>query len=443
MKLNTRIIYEFTRTNRWLPIIAVATQLILLTPTARADSMAQTTQTNRNETAKIKSIELGPRPFYLTEQLESGPLKSRLQRCALQKKLFKRTDFSIGHRGAPLQFPEHTKESYLAAAKMGAGILECDVTFTKDRALVCRHSQCDLHTTTNILSTPLAEKCSIPFSPASLDVDGNLITPATAKCCTSDITVAEFKTLKGKMDASNLLAKTVEEYQNGTASWRTDLYTPSGTLMTHAESIQLFKSLKIKMTPELKSPAVEMPYEGEFTQQDYAQQMLNEYKAAGVSPKFVFPQSFNLEDLKFWIQHEPDFGRQSVYLDGRYDSPDFNFRDPGSWTPSMEELVADGIKTIAPPMWMLLDLDPEDNIVPSDYAEHAKAAGLGIITWTLERSGLMENGGGWYYQSIAAMIESDSDTLKVLDVLAQQVGIKGIFSDWPATTTFYGNCSGF
>jgi glycerophosphoryl diester phosphodiesterase len=30
----------------------------------------------------------------------------------------------------------------------------------------------------------------------------------------------------------------------------------------------------------------------------------------------------------------------------------------------------------------------------------------------------------------------------VLDVLARDVGILGIFSDWPATTTFYANCMG-
>ena len=42
-----------------------------------------------------------------------------------------------------MMFPEHTLESY-EAAKMGAGILECDVTFTKDRELVFRHSQYDL-----------------------------------------------------------------------------------------------------------------------------------------------------------------------------------------------------------------------------------------------------------------------------------------------------------
>ena len=30
--------------------------------------------------------------------------------------------------------------------------------------------------------------------------------------------------------------------------------------------------------------------------------------------------------------------------------------------------------------------------------------------------------------------------MKVLDVLARQVGILGIFSDWPATVTYYANC---
>ena len=41
-----------------------------------------------------------------------------------------------------MQFPEHTLESYKAAAIQGAGIIECDVTFTMDRELICRHSQC-------------------------------------------------------------------------------------------------------------------------------------------------------------------------------------------------------------------------------------------------------------------------------------------------------------
>ena len=386
-----------------------------------------------------KAIQIGPRPYYLVEDMDIGPLKSQLQNCS-SKRRFQKSSFSIGHRGAPMQFPEHTKESYVAAARMGAGVLECDVTFTKDRELVCRHSQCDLHTTTNILQTPLAQKCSVPFTPAVLDSDNKVITPATAQCCTSDITLEEFKSLKGKMDAANPNATNVAAYLNGTANWRTDLYTQSGTLLTHAESIQLFKSLGVKMTPELKSPSVNMPYEGDYTQADYAQQMINEYKDAGIHPKHVLAQSFNLDDVKFWIANEPKFGKQAVYLDDRYNVDTFDFRDPATWSPTMEELAAEGIQIIAPPMWMLVDVDAENNIIPSVYATSAKAVGMDIITWTLERSGLLANGGGWYYQSIASAVDNDGDMMKLLDVLAQDVGVKGIFSDWPATVTFYANC---
>ena len=92
-------------------------------------------------------VQLGPRPGYLVESMPDGPLKGQLQACEGPSTARR---FSIGHRGAPLTFPEHTEESYRAAARMGAGILECDVTFTADLELVCRHSQNDLHTTTNI-----------------------------------------------------------------------------------------------------------------------------------------------------------------------------------------------------------------------------------------------------------------------------------------------------
>jgi glycerophosphoryl diester phosphodiesterase len=316
---------------------------------------------------------------------------------------------------------------------MGAGILECDVTFTKDRELVCRHSQCDLHSTTNILATPLAEKCTVPPDYGSATPFENV------RCCTSDITLAEFKTLQGKMDAGNSNAATLEEYLDSTPAFRTDLYSSRGTLLTHAESIQLFKSLGVKMTPELKSPSVVMPYEGDYTQEDYAQQMINEYKQAGITPINVYPQSFNVNDVIFWINNEPAFGKQAVYLDGRYDDPTFDHTNPATWSPTMEELAASGIKIIAPPMWMLLDVNG-DQIVPSTYAIAVKAAGLDIITWTIERSGLLRDGGGWYYQTVTPVINNDGDSYNVLDVLAQEVGILGIFSDWPAMVTYYANC---
>jgi len=43
--------------------------------------------------------------------------------------------------------------------------------------------------------------------------------------------------------------------------------------------------------------------------------MIDEYKAAGVSPRGVFAQSFEQRDILYWIDHEPAFGKQAVYLD--------------------------------------------------------------------------------------------------------------------------------
>jgi glycerophosphoryl diester phosphodiesterase len=389
-----------------------------------------------------QSVQLGPRPYYLVNDMDEGELKDTLIQCADGP--FTSTDFSIGHRGAALQFPEHTVESYVAAARMGAGIVECDVTFTQDRELVCRHSQCDLHTTTNILAIPeLAAKCTQPFVPAVIDPEtGEVIEPASAMCCTSDITLEEFKMLQGKMDAYNPAATTVEEYMDATPNWRTDLYAQSGTLLTHAESIALFTDLGVKMTPELKTPSVEMPYEGDYTQEAYAQQMIDEYKAAGVAPEMVFAQSFNLEDVLYWIANEPDFGAQAVYLEGRYELEGFDVNDPATWQPDMATLAAEGVNYLAPPTYMLITLDENNQIVSSDYAIAAKEAGLNLITWTLERSGTLTDGGGWYYQSVSDVINNSGDTMTMLDVLAQDVGIVGIFSDWPATVTYYANCMG-
>ena len=42
-----------------------------------------------------------------------------------------------------------------------------------------------------------------------------LITPASAECRTSEITLAEFKTLTGKMDAFNPRAQTPQEFLGG------------------------------------------------------------------------------------------------------------------------------------------------------------------------------------------------------------------------------------
>ena len=69
-------------------------------------------------------------------------------------------------------------------------------------------------------------------------------------------------------------------------------------------------------------------------------------------------------------------------------------------------------------------------------------AGLDLIGWSLERDGPLHKGGGFYHKSIRSAVDRDGDTLTVLDVLARQVGVRAMFSDWPATTTFYASCTG-
>jgi glycerophosphoryl diester phosphodiesterase len=379
-----------------------------------------------------QSIQLGPRPFYLVDGMDSGWLKSKLSQCKAGP--FYRTDFSIGHRGAALQFPEHSKEAYNAGARMGAGIVECDTTFTRDGRLVCRHSECDLHTTTNIVATPLNDRCTVPWT-------GPGQTPAP-KCCTSDLTLAEFKTLRAKMDASNPAATTAEGYLGGTASWRTDLYTGRGTLMTLRESIALNERNGVKHTPELKGgdpKRIEAIFGG---QDGYAQEMIDVLRESGVDPHRVWLQSFDIRDVLYWIKNAPEFGRQAVYLD----SYDLGAGIKPLTRAQLKALRDQGVRIFAPPMNALLAVSASGEIVPSQYALDIKNARLKIITWTFERADLRQGASkaGFYYDfdPQGKAVKKDSDMYKALDVLARQVGILGIFSDWPATVTYYANCMG-
>lgn len=403
-------------------------------------ALANTYFDDRNNAQQDDSIQLGPRPFYLVKGMDDGKLKDRLMQC--QDGPFYRTDFSIGHRGAALQFPEHSDVAYRAGARMGAGIVECDVTFTQDGELVCRHSECDLHTTTNIVATDLAKKCSVP---PEFDASGKLVNGSQIQCCTSDLNLDEFKTLQAKMDASNPSASTVSGYLGGTASWRTDLYTGRANVLSFKESIALNQELGVKHTPELKSATHQDRIDRIFgNQAGYAQKFIDELKEAGVKPKHAWIQSFNLEDILYWIQHEPAFAKQAVYLDSI--DPTANPPIPRLLPDQLGELKKQGVRIFAPPMWALLAVNDAGEVVPSDYALDIRKAGLDIITWTFERADLRQGAAkaGWYYQfdPQGRAIKKDSDMYKALDVLAREVKILGIFSDWPATVTYYANCMG-
>jgi len=144
--------------------------------------------------------------------------------------------------------------------------------------------------------------------------------------------------------------------------------------------------------------------------------------------------------VNYWVANQPAFGKQAVYLDSR-PYKEANFK---ASLADFEQLKRSGVNIIAPPIFALLATNVTNKMVPSDYALMAKQAELDIIAWTIERSGpLTEIGNNpFYYSSVLAAVDSEGDVYNVIDVLAQDVGVMGIFSDWPATTTYYANCMG-
>jgi len=331
------------------------------------------------------------------------------------------SEFSISHRGAPLGYPEHTQEGYLAAIEMGAGSIECDVVLTKDKQLVCRHSQCDLHRTTNILQTDLSGSCVEPFEPWKLG------SQASAKCCASDITLSEFKSLCGRADNIDLKAGSIDEYLKDRSTMGTINQVGCGTLLSHQESISLIGKHGRKYIPELKKMDAVSLRTMNLSLEGYADLLLEEYRKIEIEPSKVFLQSFDRRVVDHWLARYPDYASNVVYLDGRGRNPLFlpSRRD-------MDKLFQQGLRYIAPPIPMLLKQNDEGNLRETAYARYANQSGLKLITWTMESR----------LSDIAGFSTQESDRLRVLDALAQRAKVFGVFSDWPATVTRYANCLG-
>ena len=444
----------------FLRAVGLTAACAMLCGVVTAADAAEDNRGHQNGRKDRESIQLGPRPFYLIQGMDEGPLKHRLIAVPRTDRSAAPTSRS-GTAARRCSFPNTRRRHTRLGRARVPGSSSATSPLQGTAQLVCRHAENDLHTTTNIVVTPLAEKCTKKFTPATFDVTGNRLTAASAECRTSDLTLAEFKTLTGKMDASNPNARTAAEFLGGTAPWRTELYTGRGTLMTFRESIELNKRLGVKHTPELKESVVD-PATGKkridevfkfptsrTPQQNYAQAFADTLDQQDVKPRDAWPQSFNVEDVLYWID-QTAYGKQAVYLlDYNATDPvnDIIIQPPYDAMDRMEYfkmLKKRGVRVIAPAMPALLALDANDRIVPSKLAKDLKAMGYELITWTFERADLRRGASqaGFYFDfdPQGKAIKKDSDMYKALDVLAREVKILGIFSDWPATVTYYANC---
>ena len=156
--------------------------------------------------------------------------------------------------------------------------------------------------------------------------------------------------------------------------------------------------------------------------------------STGIDPSEVWPQSFYVDDVIYWVKNT-DFGDQAVALH-EVNETETEYR-------ALHKMLQEnGVKVVAPPLFMMVEYDEtsELGMVASPYGASAKENGLSIIAWSLERDSPALD--GWYWSTLLDLNRTVGDNLALLHVLSEEVGVMAVFSDWPATTTFYANCMG-
>lgn len=234
--------------------------------------------------------------------------------------------------------------------------------------------------------------------------------------------------------SSNKRAKTPQQYISHTKSFQTDLYAHDCPhIQSHKNFIDVVNANGGSFSPEYKM--LDYKFTKQYTRQMFLERVLADYNRT--DPSRVYFQGFEWEDL-YHVAKTP-FGMNTFALDKNWLAMTYSRHQLQKY---FQPLVDNGVTAIAPSLSMLLEVDKENNLVPTLYAKVAKDLGLDIVAWTLERSDALSKGGGWYYSTISQVLRTDSDVIKVLDVLYEDVGIMAIWTDWPSVATFYANCKG-
>lgn len=123
------------------------------------------------------------------------------------------------------------------------------------------------------------------------------------------------------------------------------------------------------------------------SQERYAQALIDELQANGVRPKDAFPQSFNPNDILYWIRNTA-YGNQAVFLVD-YNTTTDNivlFDTTGKQLLTRDEqnaffkqLRLAGVKIVAPSFNALLTAQG-DRIVPSVLAKDLRSMGFDLIS---------------------------------------------------------------
>jgi len=249
------------------------------------------------------------------------------------------------------------------------------------------------------------------------------------ECRTSDITLAEFKTLRARW-----MHRTREHAASPSISAAPPTFAPTSMpahqrhAHDHKESIALFKKLGVKMTPELKSASVPMPYDsdgdgvGDYTQEAYAQQMIDEYKAMACARATCGRSPSTSATCATGSPTNPH-SAAGVYLDDA--NIPASCRVPPNCKATRTKHQRRRAADVCAARCRQRRQDRPLGLCTQRQGRRARHHHLDAGTLGI----LADGNNGYYYQTVDSAITREGDVMTVLDVLAKDVGILGIFSD--------------
>jgi glycerophosphoryl diester phosphodiesterase len=335
----------------------------------------------------------------------------------------------IGHRGASGSLPEHTLEAYKLAIEQGADFIEPDLVLTKDGVLIARHEPMLDGTTDVAAKFPASRR-------TTKDVDG----VATTAYFASDFTLAEIKTLRAVQSNAGR-----PQQFNGLYAIPT---LDEVIALAQSESLRVVR--RVGIYPEIKHSTFHATVAG-FGANVIEDKLVAALHAAygNTADAPVFIQSFEVSNLQYLntktnIKLVQLIDADDVNVDGSmslvapYRQPyDFvvkgdarTFADlltssgldfvksyadaVGPWKPYLVKTVNDGVERTGDATLNINDrrVDGSTGVI-----ELAHSKGLLVHTWTFRN-----DASGYGFKDPQAEMK-----------YYMQLGIDGVFTDFPAT----------
>jgi len=300
------------------------------------------------------------------------------------------TPLVIAHRGSCGMRPEETVEAYALAVEQGADFIECDLALTKDLALVCSHDP-GINKTTNV-----EEISYFKQKITSYNIDGKQLT---------DWFIIDF-TLEELMKLRKV------EYR----PYRNQQYNGMFQFATFDQYLQIAQNAdrKVGIYPEVKDPdfynSLLKSRGHQTTVEDILLESLEKNGFSNHDRDRVYLQSFSSDSL--------------MYLQKKTDFPLIWLRE----TPISEtdmELAAGNFQGFGVSKEMIVEVDDNMQIRGiTDLVGRVQRNGLKVHVFTLRNEGQF-------------LPWSDGcDPHVQLDRFAQ-LGVDGLFTDFPATAVRY------